>query len=651
MRALPSIARILGWTLLAAVLADSLLAQGDGAVRWAFTTLGNVQSSPAVGADGTIYFGSQDKYVYAVSPSGNLKWRFLTGDWVDSTPAIGADGTIYVGSWDGKLYALRDNGGSATKLWAYTTGSFIASSPAVAADGTIYIGSGDLQLHAVNPDGSAKWKILTGDWIDSAPAIGADGTIYVGSWDNSIYAITPDGRIKWSFATGGDVVASPALGADGTIYIGSRDRKLYALTPTGQARWEFATGDGIDGSAAVAPDGTIYFGSVDGKVYALNRDGTKRWEYALQQPLYSTPAVRADGAIIVGTSDNAIIALNADGTLKWRTAVGDWLDASPLVAADGSIFIGCYDRKLYALAGNGAPLDSAAPWPAFRRDPVRSGRATPLTVGGSAQLSNVSVRAPAGAGSATLIVGFVIDGSGAKNLLLRSVGPALASFGVASPLGDPRLELFANGVSLAVDDDWGSQASAPSVAAAAATVGAFSLSDGSKDAAITRQLTAGGYTMHTTPATGASGVALVEVYDADSGGGARLANVSARTRVGTGADILITGFVVSGDGARTLLIRGAGPSLGGFGVADALVDPRLRVYRGDTLVAENDDWDQGTDAVQTSATAASVGAFAFAIGSKDSALVLTLPPGAYTAQVSGVNDTTGVALVEVYEVR
>jgi hypothetical protein len=142
-----------------------------------------------------------------------------------------------------------------------------------------------------------------------------------------------------------------------------------------------------------------------------------------------------------------------------------------------------------------------------------------------------------------------------------------------------------------------------------------------------------------------AGVALVEVYDADDSG-ARFVNLSARNQVGTGDNILIVGFTISGNAAKTLLVRGIGPALAQFGVNGALVNPRLQVYKENNLVAENDDWGGGAAFISSFSQ---VGAFAIPSNSQDAALLLLLQPGAYTAQVSGVSNSTGVALVEVYE--
>ena len=266
-----------------------------------------------------------------------------------------------------------------------------------------------------------------------------------------------------------------------------------------------------------------------------------------------------------------------------------------------------------------------------------------------AYLSNISVRTQAGTGDQTLIVGFVLGaGTDPKPLLVRAVGPALYVFGVSGTLTDPLVDVAPlGGASVASNNDWGGTAALKS---AFASVGAFALSsDTSKDAALVFSPAPGAYTAKVTGANATAGVALVEVYDAGSGNSPRLTNVSARTQVGTGADVLIAGFVVKGTLPKKILIRASGPSLAAFGVGGTLIDPVLAVrpLGSDTIVAQNDDW-AGTAALKAAFT--SVGAFAF-VGdtSKDAAVAVELPPGAYTATVTGKNNTTGVALVEVYE--
>ena len=149
------------------------------------------------------------------------------------------------------------------------------------------------------------------------------------------------------------------------------------------------------------------------------------------------------------------------------------------------------------------------------------------------------------------------------------------------------------------------------------------------------------------------GSEIVQVQPATAaapGGSARLINLATRSFVNTGAGITIAGFVVGGNAPKKLLVRGAGPALAGLGIDGALVDPVIALLdvRG-TLLATNDNWSESANASDVAAIAGNVGAFPFAANSKDAALLATLPPGAYTVTLAGVGGSTGIALVEVYE--
>jgi hypothetical protein len=254
----------------------------------------------------------------------------------------------------------------------------------------------------------------------------------------------------------------------------------------------------------------------------------------------------------------------------------------------------------------------------------------------------MSVRANLGSGQ-TMIVGFVT--SGARNIMVRAVGPGLStsfpnSFTPAQVLTDPRIRVFSGSTVVATNEDWDS-----GLAAGFTRLGAFPLTAASRDSALLQSID-GAQTLHVT-GTG-SGIVLFEGYDADTGGTSRIKNLAARNRVGTGGDILISGFVIAGTGNATLLIRGVGPTLfDSFAIADRLLDPKLEIYNSSGIkIAENDNWDATLVSVFTQ-----VGAVALTSGSKDAALKIVLAPGAYTAQVSGINGGTGEALVEVYEVK
>jgi mRNA-degrading endonuclease toxin of MazEF toxin-antitoxin module len=268
---------------------------------------------------------------------------------------------------------------------------------------------------------------------------------------------------------------------------------------------------------------------------------------------------------------------------------------------------------------------------------------------GDSRIVNLSVRANAASGDNTLNVGVVVGGEGTKPLLMRVVGPTLASFGLTGTAPDPALQILRSGTTIGTNDNWDA-----SLSTTFSTLGAFALTDGSADAAIAANLTSG--TTHTALVNtqGQNGIVLVEAYDTEAPGTgtARLINVSARNQVGTGSDVLVAGFVIGGTGNKTLLIRGVGASLANFGLTGVLANPQLQIHRtpagqSPEIVASNDDWNNDASITAVSNT---LGAFALS-STADAAVLVTLSPGSYTATVSGVNDTTGIAIVEVYEVE
>lgn len=260
----------------------------------------------------------------------------------------------------------------------------------------------------------------------------------------------------------------------------------------------------------------------------------------------------------------------------------------------------------------------------------------------TAALANLSIRTMAGEGENSLVAGFAVAG-GSKSVLVRGIGPALAEFGVEGVIADPRLELRRPGTEemLARNDDWNEAAGR-----VFPRVGAFALRGGSRDAALVADLEASTYTARLSEASGGSGVALLELYDAGAPGAGRLTNLSARSVVSPDGGALIAGFNLTGTGTRRLLIRAIGPSLEAFGLEGVLSDPRLDLYvaGGATPLATSLDWSPAL-----AETYRQVGAFALRDGSRDAAFVVTLPAGSYTAQVGSTNGASGIALVEIYE--
>lgn len=267
------------------------------------------------------------------------------------------------------------------------------------------------------------------------------------------------------------------------------------------------------------------------------------------------------------------------------------------------------------------------------------------------RLSNLSIRANAGTGPQTLIVGLSVGGngtSGAKPLLIRGLGPTLAAF-LPNFLVDPMITTYQGETAIATNDNWSGDAT---VMARGARVYAYPLvSTTSLDAALAPTPNPGVFSVHVTGKSGGTGIALAEIYDASETMTAttpRLINVSARTQAGTGDNVLIAGFYVGGSTSRTVLIRALGPTLAGLGVPGALGDPQLKLYKGETLVWQNDNWGGEQLFVDVGNSV-----YAYQVTdrqSRDAMMLLTLAPGGYTVHVSGVNNATGVALVEVYEV-
>ena len=360
------------------VNAPGLAAQSGGTLKWKFLTGTIYNSSPAIGSDGVVYIGGDDKYLYAINPGGTLKWKFLTGNSVYSSPSIGSDGTVYVGSQDNYLYAINSTG---ALKWKFQTGNNVYSSPAIGSDGTVYVGSLDNYLYAISPAGALKWKFLTGNSVFSSPAVGSDGTVYVGCYDNSLYAINPAGTLKWKFLTGSQIFSSPAIGNDGTVYVGSLDNYLYAINPVGTLKWNYKTGSSVDSSPSIGSDGTVYVGSVDKYLYAINPSGSLKWKYLSGGKISPAPAIGSDGAVYFGCDDNYLYSINSSGALKWKFQTAATVYSSPAIGGDGTVYVGSYDDYLYAvnIGVTGGLANSA--WPKKHHDNQNTGRGVTATTG------------------------------------------------------------------------------------------------------------------------------------------------------------------------------------------------------------------------------------------------------------------------------
>ena len=259
------------------------------------------------------------------------------------------------------------------------------------------------------------------------------------------------------------------------------------------------------------------------------------------------------------------------------------------------------------------------------------------TTAAASRLINIATRGRVGIGDAVLIGGLIIQGNAPKTVIIRAIGPSLANFDVAGVLSDPQLQLFSGSTPIDNNDDWRQHPRAAELPTRLQP----SLE---QESAIVATLEPGAYTAIVSGVNAAQGVGLVEIFEATSNEPMRLVNIATRGHVGTGDNVLIGGLIIQGDSPKTVVIRAKGPSLADFGVAGVLANPQLQLFSGPTPIASNDNW-------QTDERVADLPVSLRPTNSSESVLVRTVQPGAYTAIVSGSGGTTGIGLVEVFELN
>ena len=264
----------------------------------------------------------------------------------------------------------------------------------------------------------------------------------------------------------------------------------------------------------------------------------------------------------------------------------------------------------------------------------------PASVIHTSRQLNISTRETVGTGDDVLIGGFIVTGSMPKNVLLRAIGPSLADAGLTGVLQDPTLELHdSTGAVIASNDDWRTTQEAQIIATG------IPPSD-DRESALIAMLNPGEYTAILQGKSKSTGTALVEAYDLDATPASRFGNISTRGLVGTGTNVLIGGLIVSSEesGQANVVMRALGPSLGTAGVSGTLSDPTLELHdsNGD-LMAANDNWQDSQGGIIASTGLAPA-------DPREAAIFATLVAGEYTAVVQGANATTGVGLVEVYNI-
>ena len=681
---------------------------GDGSINATFQPNPNGAVNALLPlADGRFLVGGDFTTIASTSRDGIA--RFTTAGVLDTSFAPAATGgvTAVAAQSDGKVIVatrsagLRrlDTNGATDTSFAPTISFAGANGLAVQPDGKIVVAGPDGLSDRVirfNADGSVDSSFTS---LNSAPAgsikaiaLQADGSIIIagsfknlGGSYNGLARLKANGALDSTFNPNvNDTVTALALQSDGRLMFGGSFTTVGGLARVGLARI---------GNTAPAPQ-TIGV-SADGRTVTLIRRSNTSTAttstagelsgvtFEWSSDLLSWTTLGA-GTRIATSSDwqlTNIGTLPSSGLFYIRargiapSSAGKSASVYEVVQAVN--LSSAISTSAYAVA----PVLSNTPWDeahfvwtlddsgilritdTFSRSALVANETvligntpiTPTTTSGRladlSTLGTVTTNTP-------LISGFAITGTTSRTVLVRAVGPSLVNFGVTDILAQPQLRLYdSTGAVIGSNNGWNNQAA---VAAASAQTGAFPLSS-TADAALVITLAPGTYTVHVLDggAGSSGGNALVEIYDAGntSDTSSHIANLSSRGTVSSRGS-LVGGLVVAGDTAKTLLVRGIGPTLTRYGVGSVLGDPTISVYDGTgRLIATNDDWNVSSVAGVTNADYAaaltsantSVGAFGLDAGSKDASLVIRLPAGAYSVQVTGVNGAAGAAMIEVYE--
>jgi sugar lactone lactonase YvrE len=588
-------------------------ANGQGTIA-----LFQTPSGIAVDSAGNVYVADTgNSVIRKITPAGLVST--LAG-----TPGIigGQDGTGAAAQFGAPTGIAADAGGN-----LYVADSFLNTIRKVTPAGVVTTIAGTPRItgHADGTGSAAQFNQPSGIGVDSG------GNVYVADTNNdTIRRITPAGVVSTVAGTAGvsgsaDGSGSAALfnlpdgivsDPDGNLYVADQNEVIRAVSKAGVVT-------SFVGSVAAA-------GSADG---------------AGPEALFYNPtglALDAIGNLYVTDSYNDVIRMvspnGVTSTLAGRVSTQGSADGTGTTA----LFNG---PTAVAVDGNGN-LYVADTF----NDTIREG-AVAASDGSPPRLINISTRGQVGVGANVLIPGFAVAGAGLETLLIRGVGPSLGQFTISGTLLPvPVLTVFdSTGKIIAANSGWGSAATSPQIVAAETSVGAFLLGDNTSDCALILTVPAGTYTAQISSGDGSTGIALAEVYEMSSSG-PRLTNISTRGLVGTGNNVLIPGFVISGSGKLDLLLRADGPALAQFKLAGTLAQPELLVFdTTDNTVGSDTGWSTNLNADEIAAAAVAVGAFPLPVNSADSATLLSLSPGSYTMEVTGASGGSGIALAEVYE--
>ena len=658
----------------------------DGGLKWLVRGAGS--KGVAVGSDSSIYVASES-YIKAFNPDGSAKWTFVQTPraFICLGVSVGPDGNIYsVGTEGPGVFSLTPAGA----LRWQTPEAY--DRPIVDYGEIVFGPNGSTQqlyfsanhhLRALRLDGSSVFT-LPGNL--GQPAIGPDGSVHL-----PLAAYSPNGSQLWFFNSPYpyNVLTTPDVGSNGIHYFVQNLSKLFALNPDGSQNWLINVNGYVDGPVVDPFNTQLVMGSADTLDHAgfilsaSTQNGQETWRVILplEDPTVWNPGVgmfgfnqfvstrarfTADGQAAYIHTATATGDNNTSKSFVYSLATGNGTPppsptptatatatptatttpgATPTPPATPTPTPGVTPIPTATPIASPTPTATpgVTPTPVATPTPTPAGSPTPIaTPNPASNAINLSTRVRVQSGENVGIGGFIITGTAPKHVLIRAIGPSLTGFGVPDALANPALELHGPGEFLTMaNDNW-----KDTQEVAIQATGIAPSHD--LESAIDATLNPGAYTAVAKGSNNTAGVALIEVYDLSQAVPAKLANISTRAFVSSGDDIVIAGFILGNSpqaSADRIVVRGIGPSLAAFGVSAALANPTLELRDNNgALLFANNDW-QDNPAQAAELTAAGLAP----TNNLESGIAATLPPGSYTALLAGVNNGTGIGVVEVYD--
>ena len=487
-------------------------------------------------------------------------------------------------------------------------------------------------------DDNGAGSPFTGEFVNGPYGLALDSSanLYVTTNSNVIRKFGPNGADLGVFAsTGINQAMGLAFDSKGNLYAANfGGNTIEKFGPNGTDLGVFANVIGRPTGLAFDAAGNLYVANWGNTIERFSPTGT---------PLipFTSFFLNNPEGLAFDSFGNLFVANNGSDTIQVFSPSGVDLGALPTVGLSGPIglaFDG--DDNLYVVNNLTATITKITPDGTESLFATTGYRPAFLAVQSTATLVNISTRLNILTGDNVLDGGFIVVGAGFKDVLIRGLGPSLASAGITGTLADPIIELYSDNVIIAENDNWMKNQKTEIEA-----TGLQPTNDA--EAALIATLAAGTYTVIERGKQATTGIGLIEIYDLGAGTGPELANISTRGFVDTGSNVMIAGFIIasSSGGSSKVILRALGPSLGDFGIAEPLADPVLDLYDANgMLIASSDSWqsDQEAEIVATGLAP---------LNDAEAAILITLAPGAYTAIESGKNGGTGVGLVEVYNLH